>query len=280
MKFIKNKINLIISLLVIIMIVLILFSSQRSSKSYIEGVTGDIMNPVQKVIYSVSKYISDTYYGMIHYSELTNKVKELVEENGELKSKIIDYSGLKEENDKLRDVLNLKDRLEDYTFIGANIIGRNDVHSNNYIVDVGMDDGLEKGMIVVANGGLFGMITSVSSNWSIVSPINNGSISIGGIVKRTNGSNGIVKKYKNSVGNYVFKMEYLPIDEDVVEGDIIITSGLGGVYPYGVVIGEVISIEDDKRNLSKSILIKSHVDFDFVNNLFIVTPKNKYKVEY
>ncbi len=52
------------------------------------------------------------------------------------------------------------------------------------------------------------------------------------------------------------------------------------MYPSGIIIGEVISIENDKRNLSKSILIKSHIDFDFVSNLFIVIPKNKYKVEY
>lgn len=280
MKFIKNKINIIISLLIIIMIVLILFSSQRSSKSYIEGVTGDVMNPIQKVIYSVSKYISDTYYGMTHYSELMNKIEDLSEENGKLKSEIINYSALKEENDKLRDVLNLKDRLDDYTFVGANIIGKNSAYTNDYIVDVGTSDGLENGMIVVANGGLFGMVTSVSNNWSIISPIINGSISVGGIVQRTNESQGMVKKYKNSPGNYVLKMEYVPVDKEIIEGDIVVTSGLGGVYPYGIVIGEVTSIENDKRNLSKSILIKSHVDFDFVANLFIVVPKNKYKVEY
>ncbi len=280
MKFMKNKINLIISLLIIIMIVLILFSSQRTSKSYIEGITGNVMNPIQKVMYNISKSISDIYYGVMHYSELMGKLEDLNEENGRLKSEIIEYSKLKEENDKLRDVLNLKDRLDDYTFVGANIIGKNGSYTNDYIVDVGIKDGLENGMIVVANGGLFGMVISVSDYWSIISPIINGSISVGGIVQRTNGSQGIVKKYKNSSGNYILKMEYVPIDEDVVVGDIVVTSGLGGVYPSGIIIGEVISIENDKRNLSKSILIKSHIDFDFVSNLFIVIPKNKYKVEY
>lgn len=280
MKFIKNKTNLVISVLIIVMIVLILFSSQRTNKSYVEGVAGNVMNPIQKAIYNVSKAISDTYKGITQYSELFNQVRDLNKENEELKAKIIGYSQLQEENERLREILNLKDRLQDYDFLGANVIGKNGAYTGDYIVDVGINDGIENGMIVVSNGGLFGMVTSVSNNWSLVSPIINGNISISGVIQRTNGSQGIVKKYKNSNNNYVLKMEYLPIDEDIVVGDIVVTSGLGGVYPADIIIGEVLSIENDKRSLSKSILIKSHVNFDFADELFVVVPKNKDKVEY
>lgn len=280
MKFLKKKVNLIISLLVIVMIVLMLFSSQRSSKSYIEGSIGDVMSPIQKIIYNISKTISDTYEGMVKYSDLVDQLEVLNRENGELKAEINRYSQLKKENQQLREILNFKYELDGYDFLGGNIIGKNGSYTGDYIVDLGSNDGLENGMIVIANGGLFGMVTSVSKNWSIVSPIINGNISVTGMIQRTNGNQGVIKKYKNSANNYTLKMEYLPINEDIVEGDVVVTSGLGGVYPSNIIIGEVVSIENDKRNLSKSVIIKSHINFDFVDSVFVVLPKNKDKVEY
>ena len=280
MKFLRNKINIVISLLIVIMIVLILFSSNRGYKSKIEGIVGEGLNPVQKVIYNVTKFVSDIYNGIVNYSELVDRVENLSEENGKLRTQVNYYEQLIEENKRLRSIVNLKDRLEDYNFVGVNVIGRNSSYINEYIIDSGSNNGIKKGMVVVSNGGLFGMVTSVSDGWSLVSPLTNGSILVSGVVQRTNGSNGIVSGYKNSDSEYIFKMEYLPIDEDVVEGDVIITSGLGGVYPYNIIIGEVLSIENDQRNMSKSVFIKSYVDFDFARELFVILPKNEYSVEY
>lgn len=280
MKFLKNKINIIISLLIVIMTVLILFSSNRDSKSKLEGIVGDTLSPVQRVIYTVSKVVSDTYEGLVKYSGLVSKVELLSKENGELKARINSYEQLKVENDRLRAILNFKTRLDDYKFVGANIIGKNGAYTNEYIIDVGINNGLENGMVVISNGGLFGMVTSVSDNWSLVSPIINGNIAISGIVQRTNGNQGIIRGYEGGNSDYNLKMEYLPIDEEVLVDDIIVTSGLGGVYPSSIPIGEVMSVESDKRNLSKSLFIKSHVDFEFVSELFVILPNNVDKVEY
>lgn len=280
MKFLKNKINIIISLLIVIMTVLILFSSNRDSKSKLEGIVGDTLSPVQRLIYTVSKVLSDTYEGLVKYSGLVSKVELLSKENGELKARINSYEQLKVENDRLRAILNFKTRLDDYKFVGANIIGKNGAYTNEYIIDVGINNGLENGMVVISNGGLFGMVTSVSDNWSLVSPIINGNIAISGIVQRTNGNQGIIRGYEGGNSDYNLKMEYLPIDEEVLVDDIIVTSGLGGVYPSSIPIGEVMSVESDKRNLSKSLFIKSHVDFEFVSELFVILPNNVDKVEY
>ena len=280
MKFLKNKINIVISLLVVIMVVLILFSSNRDSKSKLEGIVGDTLSPVQRMVYTVSKVVSDTYQGIVKYSGLVNKIELLSNENGELKARINSYEQLKVENHRLREILNFKNRLDDYKFVGANIIGKNGAYTNEYIIDVGINNGLKNGMVVIANGGLFGMVTSVSDNWSLVSPIINGNIAVSGIVQRTNGNQGIIRGYEGGSSDYNLKMEYLPIDEEVLVGDIIVTSGLGGVYPSSIPIGEVMSVESDKRNLSKSLFIKSHVDFEFVSELFVILPNSIDEVEY
>lgn len=280
MKFFRNKINVVISLLVIIMIILILFSSQRVNKSKIEGIVGDGLNPIQRVIYNASKVVSDTWNAIVNYSSLISEIEDLNNENGQLKAKINSYKQLVDENFKLREILNFKDRLRDYEFIGGNIIGKNSSYLNNYVIDLGKKDGIQNGMVVIANGGLFGMVTSVSDNWSLVSPLTSGNVAASGFVQRTNGNQGIVRGYKNDGGKHILKMEYLPIEEDVSVGDFIVTSGLGGIYPANILIGEVISVENDQRNLSKSVFIKPHVNFDYVRELFVILPKNKSKVEY
>ncbi len=275
MKFLKNKINIVIALLIVIMIVLILFSSQRENKSKIENLVGQGLSPIQKVIYNISEVISNTYEGIVRYSQLVDEVEKLSEENGILRSQINSYSQLRTENDRLREILNLRSRLENYEFLGANIIGKNGSYMDEYIIDCGLKDGLKNGMVVVANGGLFGMITSVSNNWSLVSPIINGGVFVSGKVQRTNGNEGIIKGQNNNEKSYDLKMEYLPIDEDIKEGDKIVTSGLGEIYPANIPIGEVVSIENDKRNLSKSVFIKSHVNFQFISELFVILPNDE-----
>lgn len=278
MKFLKNKINLIVSLLISIMLVLILFSSQRENKTKIEGVIGNTLTPIQKILYTLTKNISDTYKGIVNRSELVGKIENLLKENGELKTKISLYDQLKTENDRLREILNFKDKFSNYKFIGANVIGKNGAYIDEFIIDIGIKDGLNVGMVVIANGGLFGMITSVSDNWSLVSPLINGDIAVSGVILRTNMGQGIIKG--NVSNEYNLKMEYLFVDEDVKIGDIVVTSGLAGVYPSDIPIGQVVNIESDKRNLSKSVFLKSHVEFDFVKELFVIVPRDTSGVKY
>ena len=280
MKFLRNKINFIISLLVVIMVALILFSSQRYSKSKLEGIIGQSLSPIQKVMYNISKVVSDTYNGFVKNSKLVDEIESLNKENGELKAVITSYKHLKSENDKLREILNFKNRFSDYQLIGSNIIGRSGFHTNDYIIDIGAKDGIKKSMVVIANGGLFGIISSVSDHWSLVSPIINASISVGATIKKENESQGIVKGYDDVEDKYNLKMEYLSIDGDVLVGDTVVTSGLGGVYPANIVIGEVMYVEDDQRSVTKNVFLKSHVNFDYVKELFVVLPKYSDKVQY
>lgn len=281
MKFFKNKINIIISLLLIIAVVLMLFSSQRFTKSSIEGVAGDALNPIQKFVYSISNTISDTYKGIIKYSELIKENEEIKKQNGELRYKALEYEKLKDENERLRSVINFKDELNDYDFLGANVIGKSGgPHIDDFIIDVGENDSLKIGMVVIANNGLFGMITSVSKNWSIVSPIISGNITVSGVSQRTRGNVGIVRGYTKNPNDNMLVMEQLPIDEDIIEGDVIVTSGLGGVYPSDIQIGQVESVVVDNRKMSKSVLIKPYFDFKSIGELFIILPKDMRDIKY
>jgi rod shape-determining protein MreC len=105
-------------------------------------------------------------------------------------------------------------------------------------------------------------------------------MAVSAMVESTNENSGILKGYKESGSSQIAKLFYLPIDSPIKAGDVILTSGLGGLYPKGIRIGAVLSVEEDKGKVMKTALVQPFVDFDKIQELFIVVPKNKIDVTY
>jgi rod shape-determining protein MreC len=135
-------------------------------------------------------------------------------------------------------------------------------------------------MVVITGEGLVGQVTSVGNNWSIVQSLVNENIAVAGLVNSTRENDGVVKGYRDINDKLLAKLYYLPLDSQVKKGDVILTSGLGGLYPKGIKIGTVIDIEEDKGKLIKNAVIEPSVDFNKLEELFIVVPKNDREVKY
>ena len=162
-----------------------------------------------------------------------------------------------------------------------NIIGiSGDSILNGYIVDRGKDDGIEKGMVVISADGLVGQVSSVGKNWAIVQCIVNENVKVAVMVDSTRENTGILQGYKDYFNNNLAKVLNLPMDSEVKEGDVIVTSGLGGYYPKEIKIGEVVSVEEDRVKVMKSAIVKPYVDFNKIEELFIVAPKDKREIKY
>jgi rod shape-determining protein MreC len=93
-------------------------------------------------------------------------------------------------------------------------------------------------------------------------------------------NSGIVKGYKDSENKYLAKLYYLPQESTIKKGDEILTSGIDSSYPRGIRIGTVIGVEDDKGKVMKNAIIKPYVNFDKIQELLIVVPKNKMYIKY
>lgn len=282
MKLFKNKLAVTIIVLSVTFLGLIAYTVKKENRSIIESGAGSALNPVQKLLYSATDRIKETLDFLLNFSEVKAENKELTNENEELKNKLAQYSDLKEENERFREMLNFAEQNDNYNYIGCDIVGYSGGNfDDGYIVNKGTNDNIAKGMAVITNKGLVGQVTSVGTNWSIVQTLTNENIAVSVMVESTREATGYITGYKeDSQNKNLVKVYDLPMDSEVKEGDVILTSGVGMVYPKEIRVGEVIKVEEDKVKVMKSAIVKPYVDFNKLEDLFIVCPKDTIEVKY
>lgn len=199
-----------------------------------------------------------------------NSVDELIstfEENQSLKSKIneidefqVRIADLETENEKMRQELNLSEVLSDFTKVNATVISRNpDQWMETLTINVGANEGVRKDQAVMAGNGLIGRIVEVNPTSSKVMLLTNQQQNTSMVAARiqTQGdssANGIISSYDASTGHYL--MTQVDPAAEVSAGDMVITSGLGGVIPSTLLIGEVATSYMDDYGLFQVVEIE------------------------
>ena len=279
MKPFKNKLAVTIVVLSVAFLGVIMFSLKKDSNSISSGV-GTIISPLQRIIYSVNDKLKNSFDFFVNFKNVKEENDALISENAELENKLVEYNRLKEENDKLREILNYANANKNYDYLGCNIIGYSGGNiSNGYLIDKGTKDGVEKDMVIISSQGLVGKITRSEENFSIMQTILNEDIAVAAMVESTRESTGIIKGIGNGKNRNLISLTNLPIDSEIKEGDVILTSGLGRMYPKEIRIGEVISVETDNVKVMKSAVVKPYVDFNKLEELVIIIPKEKVKYD-
>ena len=280
MKLKKNKLTVTIVVLSVTFLGLIIFSANRPSKS-LDSSAGSVLNPIQKVAYSINRGVKNFVDFFLNFSEVRSENRELVSENNKLKNKLVEYSDLEAENERLKKILDFKGQRDNYDYVVTNIIGVSGAGIlDGYIVDKGTDQGVQKGMVVISAEGLVGQVSSVGSNWSIIQCIINENIAVSVMGEASRDNTGILKGYKGNKDENLTIVDNLPMDSNIKEGEVILTSGLGKVYPKEIRVGEVLSVEEDKVKVMKRAVVKPYVDFNKLEELVIVVPKDTREIIY
>ena len=208
--------------------------------------------------------------------------EELKKKNTKLANELIEYESLKDEVERLREALNFTESKNNYKYVGVNIIGYSgNSLSDGYIIDKGSNDGIDKNMVVVSSKGLVGKVTKVASNFAIVQSILNENIAVAVMDQQTREATGVLQGLSDKKDNNMTVVYNLPISSDVKEGDIIITSGLGKIYPKEIPVGTVVSVEEDNVRVMKSAVVEPFVNFNEVEELFVVIPNSNIdEIEY
>lgn len=275
MKLLKNKLAVTIIVLSVTFLVLIIATFKRENKSMIESGAGAALNPVQSIVYKATNMVKESVDFFLNFSEVKEENKNLITENEKLKDKLLEYSDLADENERLRQILNFTEEHNNYDYVGCDIIGYpNNNISDGYFINKGENANIQKGMVVVAAQGLVGQVTSVGSNWSIVQSLANENIVVAVMADSTREATGYIKGYKDRQNRNLAKVYDLPIDSEIKEGDVIMTSGVGMLYPKEIRIGEVTKVEEDKVKVMKSAIVKPYVDFNKLEELFVIVPKD------
>lgn len=281
MTFFRNKLAVTIIVLSVSFLAIIGYSVKREKASLVENGVGSTINSVQGFTYKAADAIKGSLGFVFNYTKVKQENEELRKRNDELESKALEYDSLVKDNDGLREMLKFKSQRSEYNYVGCNIIGKSGGNFlDGYIIDKGTKDNIKKGMVVITPRGLVGQVASTASNWAVVQTISNENIAVSGMIESTNETNGIVRGYKDAENRLLAKLYYLPLDSNVKKGDIILTSGYGNIYPKGIRVGEVIDIEEDKGKIMKNAVIEPYVDFNKLEQVFIVIPKEIRDIKY
>lgn len=281
MKFLKNKLAVVIIILSVTFLSIIGYSVNREKMSFVENGVGVTINSVQGLFYDGFYKIRNSFKFITNISKVKSENAELIKTNSEFQSKALEYGSLKKENDRLRSMLKFKQQRDEYNYVGADIIGiSGNNFSDGFIINKGVNNGIQKRMIAMTGDGLVGQVTTVGNNWAIVQCLTNENIAVAALVESTGDNNGIVKGYKDANNKLLAQIQRLSLDSAVKKGDIIETSGLGGIYPAGIRIGKVLSVYEDKGEVMKSAIIEPYVDFTKIEEVFIVVPKETREIKY
>ncbi|AXU45682.1 Rod shape-determining protein MreC [Clostridioides difficile] len=247
------------------------------------GVASDAITSVGKGINDGFSFIKNGFKDVANFKDNSKKVKKLEEENEKLKKDMI---ALNAKLDKTESLEELKKTLnfvqEEYkaTSISASVVGKNDGNwYESFVIGAGKNSGVKKESIVMNGSGLVGIVYEVSNNYSKAISLLDSKASVsfklakdanakGTITQNTTLDNKDSYNSKGYLQGYMFDSSY-----NVIQGDIITTSGLG-FFPDGIPIGEVEKVVDDKDKSLKYVVVKPYVDFKNINDVVVIEPRN------
>ncbi len=277
-KFEMRYIVLIAIISIIVVIAILSYSLKTNKKlSTFESIFKDVVVEVQKVVYLPFK----NFGGMLKdYKSLKN----VLEENKVLRSSIEKTERVEAENIELKKQLNdMKKELKvdyslsDYDYLNATVVSRNaGTWFNNLTINKGSHNGIKEDMVVINSTGVIGKTVNVSTFSSdvklITSTDSNNKISIT-LVSGNKKLTGIIEGYDYKKG--YLKVEGISNTDNVSVGDLVYTSGLGGVFPSGVLVGKVAEITTDVYDLSKIINVTPAANFSNINYVTVLKRVDK-----
>ena len=230
-----------------------------------------ITTPVRNGAAAVGDFFQGVSRYVFHYGEMEQQISDLEEENAQLQQQIRESQEALQENELLRNLLDLRERRRDFVFESAKVTARSSTNWDSTLtIGKGSSAGLEvNDCVITETGTLVGVVSEVGLNWSKVSTLINTDIEIGGQVTRTY-SAGILEGDFTLMSQGKLKLSYLPDGAQLVAGDEVVTSGKGDVFPSGLVVGTVEAVFTDPSGMNRYAVVEPDVDLDSLVEVFVI----------
>lgn len=271
-KHIENRYIILIILVIIAILLGIITSAVKDNRKLnpVEQAIKDSALFLNKIAYQPIKWVNSLITQAKEKQNLYNKYKELLEKSESIDLVSAKNKELEDEIEKLQELLELNRTLTKDSYLNASVINRNIGYWYNTItIDKGTTNGVTADMAVITNDGLIGKIIKTTNFNSTVKLLTSNDVNNRLSVKIQNGEDfvyGILSGYNSK--NNTFIIEGISEQVDIAVNSIVITTGLGGLFPSGILIGYVESVTNDSFDLSKILQVKSSVNF---NDLKYVT---------
>ncbi len=232
---------------------------------------GMVVSPFQKIGSAFSQGIDRAFTAVGRLDILEEENNQLREEIRTYREELVEYDQFKRENEFYKQFLEIKEQNSDYTFQPATITARDAADASaSFSIDAGSRDGIALHDPVITQDGLVGYISQLGTAMATVVTVIDPGLRVGAIVSRTRES-GVVGGESALLADGVCSLSYLASNSAVTVGDYVITSGAGGVFPKGLIIGTVTDVKKEQSNVSLYAVVKPVVDVQQITQVMVIT---------
>ena len=270
----KNGIRL--GVFVVIIALISGFAASRANGAgAVENAVNSLTLPVKEGSTGLVGWLEGIYGYMFRYDNLAKENEDLKVQLAEAQKKLRAAEESESENKRLRQLLDLREKHEDFVFESANIIDRPASNwSVTYTLSKGEESGIKVGNCVIdSQYNLVGQVMEVGSGWSTVRSVVDADIRVGALVGEGGNAAMIVGDFALMQKGQT-KLTYLTEETQVLEGDVLITSGKGGAFPKGLAIGTISSVQTEAGGQIEYAVVEPSSNLGALSEVFVIKDFN------
>jgi rod shape-determining protein MreC len=253
---------------VIVVSLLLIVASKMGALNPLENAVLTIISPVDRGLRNAADPIAEWISNLTDLNKLSNENKDLRAENERLKGEV---ARLRESEVKLQEMeklLQVKQAFPDQEFLAASILAKDPSNLKDIVaIDRGKRDGVHEGMVVVTEGhSLVGTVTSVLDDYAWVTLITDPNSAVSAMVQESRAQGVVAGSY-----NRQLSIEFVAQGASVKEGDMVITSAIGGHYPAGLVIGRVTTVQSTPQELFEKVSLEPLASLARLETVMVLT---------
>lgn len=231
------------------------------------------VSPFLKATRYVKQTAQETWDNYVDLRFVRQENRHLHEEIEALQTRLRVLEEARGENQRLKTLLGLRESLS-FTVAPAGVVGKDATNwFHSVLIDRGSRHGIERHMAVIAPGGLVGQVVEVTPSSARVQLITDPVSSVGALLQSSRVTGLLVGAQSGRL-----RIRYLPIRAEVRAGEVVVTSGLGGVYPKGILVGKVVAVDRRSGALFQEATVEPGIDFSRLEEVLIVTGKGSRPV--
>jgi len=257
-------------LLIVVALFLVTFFRQSRTVTGFEALYRNAAETPATGVSAFSRRVGQFFTWMFDWDRLQNERDALEMDNARLRAELALQDEQLRQTEDLLDLQAAAKAQPERTYLAAHVAAR-DAQGlmNRFLIDRGSEDGVEVGMCVLGTQGLIGRVVEVGPHYARVGTLLDPTMAVSVVVERSR-AEGVLKGVQNN-GRAPQRCEllYLPFDADLVPGDDVVTTDLGGVYPRGIPVGTVVEVSLD-ANSGAATLVEPAEDFTKLENVLIL----------
>ena len=243
----------------------------HNSSSPVTSALGTVFLPLQKLSAAISENLGELSVSFRSASVYEEENRELKKELEEYRKKLADYDEMKKKVDSYEDFYGVKKQNPDFEFSYGSVLSRDAADAyGSFVINVGSKDGVEVDDPVIYGEYVVGIVKKVNFSTCVVYTVLDPRVNVGAMESGTR-EFGYVCGDTALFKDGMCKLSGLDSSPSVVGGGIVCTSGAGGVFPDGLLIGEVVSVKDDDVSAGFYAQVKPFVDFSKLSDVFVIT---------